>query len=236
MIVEDDPAIRLLLNSYFSNEGYGVLETDNSATAIQLVQDNDIQLALIDIVLSEGDGLLLTRELRSLSNIGIILISQKDHEIDRIVGIEMGADAYISKPFNPREVLAYSKNIIRRAKVPVATNNNKHQYELGDFRLDYSRRSLYNYKTQHQETLTRDEFMLLEAFVKNPQVILSRDKLLNLMHGHDWLANDRTIDILVGRLRKKLGDNAQTPKYIITIYGQGYIFNHTHELDQAANN
>lgn len=235
LIVEDDTAIRLMLSSYFSNEGYAVFEAATTQEAEAITSKNDIQLALIDILLKDGDGLELTRNLRATSDIGIILITSKRDEIDRIIGLEMGADAYICKPFNTREILAYAKNILRRVRHHNSKRPHSNRYMFGNWSLDAAKRKLINLKTKKHEPLTRDEFFLLRAFLENSGEILSRDQLLNLMHGHDWLANDRTIDILVGRLRKKLQDKSRQ-NHITTVYGQGYLFEFDvqHETSDSA--
>lgn len=229
LIVEDDPATRILLSSYFENEGYSTFECDTSSEALQLSKLHIFSLALIDIVLSSGDGLSLTRQLRAQSHIGIILLTHKSDTIDRIIGLELGADAYIQKPFDTREVLAYAKNILWRFEDSLRERSETRKaYSFDQWTLDLSRRKIRSSTRNVDIPLTPDEFSLLKAFLENPNRTISRDDLLNLIRSQDWMTSERTIDILVGRLRKKLGSpstGADYSDYIVTIYGKGYLFN-----------
>ena len=225
LIVEDDFASRSLLVSYFENEGYRVSETDHGESLIQRVLDERIDLVLLDINLPGKDGLSLTRELRAHSKVGIILVTSKGDEIDRIVGLELGADDYVTKPFTPRELLVRAKNLLWRV-----TDHADNQQPQGDdlihfegWVLDCSRR-LLGHPAGGSERLPEGEFKLLNALISRRGQVLSRDQLMDAIHDREWTPNDRSVDVLVGRLRKKLNDSPLDPHFILTAHGAGYMF------------
>ena len=180
---------------------------------------------LLDINLPGKDGLTLTRELRSVSSVGIILVTSKDDEIDRIVGLELGADDYVTKPFNPRELLVRAKNLLWRVKdsqyVRQQASNQKWSFE--GWVLDANKRLLTS-PDKIDERLPEGEFKLLSALLYAPGAILSRDQLMDALHDREWTPNDRSVDVMVGRLRRKLGDNPSNPHFILTAHGAGYVF------------
>ncbi len=226
LIVEDDLASRALLVSYFENEGYWVEETDNAEDLVQRVRSEPIELVLLDINLPGKDGLTVTRELRAESKVGIILVTSKGDEIDRIVGLELGADDYVTKPFNPRELLVRAKNLLLRVR-------DSHQKQASDqeagvmqfegWRLDCNRRQLHG-PNDTVERLPEGELKLLQALVAHPGIVLSRDRLLDAIRDREWTPNDRSVDVLIGRLRKKLKDDPANPSLILTAHGAGYVF------------
>lgn len=226
LIVEDDFASRSLLVSYFENEGYRVSETDNGNDLCQRVMSDAVELVLLDINLPGKDGLTLTRELRAQSRVGIILVTSKGDEIDRIVGLELGADDYVTKPFNPRELLVRAKNLLWRVREhpqqqSVDTNGSLVQFE--GWALDSKKRLLTD-PQQSSERLPEGEFKLLHSLITSPGQVLSRDQLMDAIHDREWTPNDRSVDVMVGRLRRKLGDNPTDPHFILTAHGAGYMF------------
>ncbi len=226
LIVEDDDASRALLVSYFSAEGYRVLETEQAEDLIRLVQTEQIDLILLDINLPGKDGLTVTRELRAESKVGIILVTSKGDEIDRIVGLELGADDYVTKPFNPRELLVRAKNLLVR--VHDSQQLNESSTDIGVLRfegwqLDCNRRQLQG-PDKTSERLPEGEFKLLQTLVSRAGVVLSRDQLLDSIRDREWTPNDRSVDVLIGRLRRKLHDNSAKPTLILTAHGAGYVF------------
>ena len=225
LIVEDDFASRSLLYSYFENEGYKVSETDNGNDLLQRVTDEQVDLVLLDINLPGKDGLTLTRELRAHSKAGIILVTSKGDEIDRIVGLELGADDYVTKPFNPRELLVRAKNLLWRVTdqgtETLADSHNTFHFE--GWALDCNKRLLTG-PQQQSDRLPEGEFKLLHALISNPGQVLSRDQLMDAIHDREWTPNDRSVDVMVGRLRKKLLDNPTDPHFILTAHGAGYVF------------
>ncbi|PSJ47441.1 DNA-binding response regulator [Zobellella endophytica] len=226
LIVEDDDITRDCLVEYFKTEQYRVYSTECAEQAEKILQDERIDLVLLDIRLPGKDGLTLTREIRANAETGIILVTSRQDEIERIIGLECGADEYVSKPFNPRELLARAKNLARRVRAaannqPVATTGNVRQFD--DWRFDLDRRVLIDGDDQ-QTPLTHGEYQLLCAFIRHSGQTLSRDQLLDQIKNREWAPNDRTVDVLVGRLRRKLGDNPAHPKTILTVHGTGYVF------------
>ncbi|GAA0700448.1 response regulator [Marinobacterium maritimum] len=230
LIVEDDLASRSLLVSYFENAGYRVSETDNADHLGERIDQDAVDLVLLDISLPGKDGLTVTRELRAKSAVGIILVTSKGDEIDRIVGLELGADDYVTKPFNPRELLVRAKNLLwRMFSAETANGGNSHGsrsatcYSFEGWQLDPHKRQLTS-PDGHQERLPEGEFKLLQTLVNHPGQVLSRDQLMDAIHDREWTPNDRSVDVLIGRLRRKLGDNPSNPQLILTAHGAGYMF------------
>ncbi|SDI62932.1 DNA-binding response regulator, OmpR family, contains REC and winged-helix (wHTH) domain [Pseudomonas panipatensis] len=231
LIVDDDPLIRELLQSYLAGEGYAVSCVGTAEQAEASLAEAErggapIDLVLLDIRLPGKDGLTLTRELRVRSEIGIILITGRGDDIDRIVGLECGADDYVIKPPNPRELVSRAKNLIRRvrhAQAPVAGPGRQQLKRFAEWVLDLDRRRLID-RDGGETALTHGEFQLLCVFLRNSGHTLSRDQLMDQIRNREWLPNDRSIDVLVGRLRRKLRDDPAEPDLIITIHGAGYLF------------
>ncbi|VVP84273.1 Aerobic respiration control protein ArcA [Pseudomonas fluorescens] len=227
LIVDDDPLIRELLQAYLSQEGYEVHCAATAELAETFLASQTVDLVMLDIRLPGKDGLTLTRELRVRSEVGIILITGRNDEIDRIVGLECGADDYVIKPLNPRELVSRAKNLIRRVRhaqspPPVATVS-KPVKQFADWALDTDRRRLID-PAGHETLLTHGEYQLLSVFLRNSGHTLSRDQLMDQIRNREWVPNDRSIDVLVGRLRRKLHDDPAEPHLIITIHGAGYLF------------
>lgn len=224
LIVEDDFASRSLLSSYLEQAGYRVSETAQADDLVQRVEAEQIDVVLLDINLPGKDGLTLTRELRAVSKVGIILVTSSGDEIDRIVGLELGADDYVTKPFNPRELLVRAKNLLWR--VQDARNVSQAQQALWTFEqwtLDGSKR-LLTAPDSRQERLPEGEFKLFQALLNAAGTVLSRDQLMDAIHDREWTPNDRSVDVLIGRLRRKLNDNPADPHFILTAHGAGYMF------------
>lgn len=228
LIVEDEIASLNLLASYFENEGYLTYKASNGDAATRLLDQKKINVVLLDINLPGKDGLTLLREIRSESKLGVILVSSKRDDIDRIVGLELGADDYVTKPYNPRELLVRVKNLVNRmgsARPQSETNltTNQKNVRFSGWTLNTGRRLLID---QHDEKsqLTEGEYRLLAALIDRAGEVLSRDALMNQIGGRDWFPNDRSIDVLVARVRKKLGDTRDETRIINTAHGAGYIF------------
>jgi DNA-binding response OmpR family regulator len=227
LIVDDDPLIRELLHAYLSQEGYDVHCAATAELAETFLASQTVDLVMLDIRLPGKDGLTLTRELRVRSEVGIILITGRNDEIDRIVGLECGADDYVIKPLKPRELVSRAKNLIRRVRhaqvpQPVAAIA-KPVKQFADWALDTDRRRLID-PTGSETLLTHGEYQLLSVFLRNSGHTLSRDQLMDQIRNREWVPNDRSIDVLVGRLRRKLHDDPAEPQLIITIHGAGYLF------------
>ncbi len=229
LVVDDDPALRDLLAEYLTVNGLIVgTVCDGAAMRRSLAKDMPDAIVL-DLMLPGEDGLSLVRELRTHSQVPILMLSARGEEIDRVVGLEVGADDYLAKPFSPRELLARLHALVRRARsTPNPADGNTttspvDQHPFGPFVLDVAaRRLLRNGKEEH---LTGAEFDLLRLFVERPNRVLSRDSLIDLLRGFDRDPFDRSIDIRVTLLRRKIEANPSAPAYIRTVRGQGYLFN-----------
>lgn len=221
LIVEDDEVTRAKLAGYLDAAGYRVSEAADGEEMRTRLSVDPADLVLLDINLPGEDGLNLTRQIRSRSEIGIILVSGRTEDVDRIIGLEIGADDYITKPFNSRELLARVKNLLRRTAG--AMNVDRPIKKFSDWEFDLRRRRLRSPDRQ-KVPLTRAEYELLAAFVERPGVVLPRELLFNQITHRDWGPHNRTVDVLVRRLRQKLEADPKNPEIIITAHGEGYVF------------
>lgn len=228
LVVDDEPTSRQILVGYFQNEGYSVREADTAEQAENILQQETVDLVLLDIRMPGKDGLTLTRELRANSEIGIILVTMRQDDVDRIVGLECGADDYVTKPFNPREILARAKNLIRRVqrlrKLEMTESSTDYVKRFSDWTLSINLRTLVHDDGETVQ-LTDGECQLLITLIDHAGLAMNRDDLMDRMRNREWLPSDRTIDVLIGRLRRKLRDDSTNPHIIITVHGTGYLFN-----------
>ena len=224
LIVDDDDGLRSLLEQYLSTNGYIVsLAEDGKALDTKLVEVQP-DLVILDLMLPGEDGLSIARRLRASTNLPIIMLSARGEDIDRIVGLEVGADDYLAKPFNPRELLARIRAVMRR-KQDAALNDATTEdniVQFGDYELDLNTQSLS--KAGEKIPLTSAEFGILQIFINHPNRVLSRDQLMDMLKGYDRDPFDRSIDVRVTRLRRKIETNPAEPVYIRTVWGQGYLF------------
>ena len=227
LIVDDDELTRQVLSSYFENEGYDVLCATTAEEAEELLVLGTVDLILLDIRMPGKDGLTLTRELRVNNEVGIILVTGSQDEVDRLIGLECGADDYVTKPFNPREILARAKNLIRRVRLcqqVKSADNDDHILKAFDcWKLNPVRRQLID-EEQTTVQLTEGEFQLLKCLMDHVGQIMTRDQILDQIRNREWVPTDRTVDVLIGRLRRKLGDDSTNPRLILTVHGAGYLF------------
>ena len=223
LVVEDEPITREQLVSYFEDEGFRVSSTGSGDEVHRLIRDTDVILVLLDIKLPGKDGLTLTREVRAHSDIGIILVTSKNEQIDRILGLESGADDYVTKPFDPREFLSRSRNLIRRVHIQQSQKRKGHTRTFAGFMLDLNKREIIDPDGEACQ-LSAGEYQLLLAFMEKAGEVMNRDQLMNRIRNREWFPDDRYIDVLVGQLRKKLGERAASAKIIATIHGTGYLF------------
>ena len=221
VIIEDEPVTRATLASYLDQHGYRISETETAEAAERIIADEGADLLIVDINLRGKDGLEITREQRAISEVGIILVSGRTDDVDRIVGLELGADDYVCKPFNRRELLARIKNLLRRTAAMRRMSRRNFTFE--GFVFDVATRQLRRADGE-QIALTRAEFEILRLFVTHPGEVLDRDRLVAAVtHRHDT-ASVRTADVLIRRLRAKLGDDPRLPRIIATSHGEGYVF------------
>ncbi len=235
LIVDDDREIRTLLADYLDSNGYStVTAADGNAMATAL-DANKIDLIVLDLNLPGDDGLTLCRNLRVKSAMPVIMLTARSEALDRIIGLEMGADDYLSKPFEPRELLARIRSVLRRAQSPAhnGTNDAVQRLKFGDWILDVTARHLISPQGL-VIALSGAEFRMLEIFLEHPNRVLNRDQLLNIMHGRDADPFDRSIDIQISRLRQKLGEDARSPQVIKTVRNGGYVLSVTVTREQNA--
>ena len=223
LVVEDEPITREQLVAYFEDEGFRVSSTGSGDEVQKLVEETDVTLVLLYIKLPGKDGLTLTREIRAHSDIGIILVTSKQEQIDRILGLESGADDYVTKPFDPRELLSRTRNLIRRVQIQQKQRKRNHMRTFDDWSLDLNKRELTSPDGEPIQ-LSAGEYQLLLAFMEQAGEVMNRDQLMNRIRNREWFPDDRYIDVLVGQLRKKLGERAANAKIIATIHGTGYLF------------
>lgn len=223
LVVDDDPGIRELLCQYLGEQGYGVFAVEDGKAMDAWLADNSADLVILDLMLPGEDGLSLARRLRSDHKLPIIMISARGEDVDRIVGLEVGADDYLPKPFNPRELLARIRAVLRRNR-PVADSEEDAvaKYEFGPFRLEPDKRALY--RDSSEVDLSRAEFELLEVLVNHPNRVLSRDFIMECLGGNDRDPFDRSIDVRVTRLRHKIEEDPAQPRFVRTVWGIGYQF------------
>jgi two-component system, OmpR family, response regulator len=228
LIVDDDPEVRAMLKAALDPEGFRITEAGSAAEVLAAIGTTAFDIVTLDLNLGGEDGLKLAREVRSRSNVPIVMITGKGDTIDRVAGLEVGADDYIAKPFHVREVLARIRAVLRRYRHEPAPSSNaasaaSERYGLEGWILDVPRRELTSPSGVICD-LTTAEFELLMILVKRPGRVLSRDAIMDLLKGQDWSPLDRTIDGLVARLRRKLEPDNERPRLIKTVRSVGYAF------------
>jgi two-component system, OmpR family, response regulator len=222
LVVDDDPSVRTAVADFLSSQGYAVLLAEDGPSMRRIIDEEDVSIVLLDVMLPGEDGLSLARELRGRPDIGVIMLSARGSESDRVAGLEMGADDYLPKPASPRELLARVRAVLRRYNDTAIQPAPGHGYTFDGWTLDPVRRLLRNPEGV-LISLSEGEFELLLAFVENPGTVLSRDQLLELARGEQSEAFDRAIDVQVSRLRRKLA-RCLDGEAIRTVRGEGYLF------------
>jgi two-component system, OmpR family, phosphate regulon response regulator OmpR len=226
LVVDDDARIRDLLKRYLTQEGLEVLLAEDGRGLNRLLQRETVDLIVLDLMLPGEDGLSICRRLRQAKDrTPIIMLTAKSEDIDRIVGLEVGADDYLGKPFNPRELLARIHAVLRRRpppEVPGAPSSEDEVVRFGPYTLDLGQRTLRRHEADI--ALTTGEFAMLKALVRHPRQPLSRDKLAQLARGREFEPFDRSLDVQVSRLRKLIEEDPTAPRYIQTVWGVGYVF------------
>ncbi|WP_097112788.1 two-component system response regulator OmpR [Arsukibacterium tuosuense] len=225
IVVDDDLRLRALLERYLVEQGYQVRSVGNYEQMQRLMEREHFHLVVLDLMLPGEDGLSICRKLRQQNNdVPIIMLTAKGDEVDRIIGLEMGADDYLPKPFNPRELLARIRAVLRRKSkdLPGAPSQEETVISFGPFTFNLATREMR--KGDQPLPLTSGEYAVLKVLVSHPREPLSRDKLMNQARGRDYSAMERSIDVQVSRLRRMLEDDATNPRYIQTVWGLGYVF------------
>ena len=226
LVVDDDARLRDLLRRYLGENGFSVFVADSAQAMNRLWQRERYDLLILDLMMPGEDGLSVMRRLRGANDpTPIIMLTAKGEDVDRIVGLEMGADDYLPKPFNPRELLARINAVLRRRgpdDAPGAPAQDGKPIEFGGFVLDLVTRTLT--KNGEPVPLTTGEFAVLKAFARYPRVPLSREKLMEMARGREYEAFDRSLDVQISRLRKLVEPDPSKPRYIQTVWGLGYVF------------
>ena len=227
LIVEDEAVTRSTLKNIFEAEGYDVFEASDGAAMNAILAKQQIDLVIMDINLPGKNGLMLARELRENTKVALMFLTGRDNEVDKILGLEIGADDYITKPFNPRELTIRARNLLQRTMLEEQALNKEgnqvEQYRFNGWTLDVNSRSLISPEGEENK-LPRSEFRALQHFCENPGKIQTREPLLLKMTGRELRSHDRTVDVTIRRIRKHFEDHPSTPEIIVTIHGEGYRF------------
>lgn len=218
LLVDDDEGLNALLATYLRRFGCTVRAVTHSEQGLRALKTDPPDIVILDVMLPDIDGFTLCRRIREFSRIPIVILTARGDVTDRIVGLEIGADDYLPKPFEPRELLARMQAVLRRGQA----SQSQERVRIGALDVNWATRSAYI--DGRDLALTNAEFELLGLFVRNFSRVLSRDRIINETRGIDWEAYDRSIDVLVSRLRQKLGDDPRHPAFIRTVRGAGYIF------------
>lgn len=228
LMIEDDTRLAHMVGEYLTQSGFGFNHAGDGATGLEQLQQHAPDLVILDLMLPGEDGLTLCRDLRGGKHkaLPILMLTARGDEADRILGLEMGADDYLAKPFAARELLARIKSVLRRTRMlpPNMRSTDEARYlAFGDWRLDTVERMLLD----HEGTvvsLSGAEYRLLRVLVDHPQKVLTRDQILSITQGREAELFERSIDLMISRLRKCLGDDAREPRYIKTVRSEGYVF------------
>jgi len=229
LVVDDEEHIVELIKFNLEKNGYKVITADNGKDALEIAKEQHPDLVLLDLMLPGIDGLEVCKEIRkeaSISNMPIIMITAKGEELDKILGLELGADDYITKPFSVRELIARSKAILRRTTVKYEDNN----FKFGNIAIDFQKHEVK--KEGEKIELTLKEFELLEILIKNKGRVMTRDFLLDKIWGYEYVGETRTVDVHVRHLRQKVEKDDKNPVYIQTIRGIGYKFNYGEDYEE----
>jgi len=224
LIVDDELDIREPVGTYLEGHGFRVSLAGTAADALKICKETTLDLAVLDIVLGSDDGFTLCRDLQKEADVPVIFLSGKSEDTERIIGLELGADDYIVKPFNPRELLARIRAVLRRYEAKEVKPVGSSELRFGPWVLDIQNQELTGNSNQ-KVSLSTGETRLLEVFLKHPNQVLSRDALLDLTHGRQANLFDRSIDNYVSRLRKKIEEDPKKPRLLKTYWGGGYALN-----------
>ncbi|MGH6898723.1 MAG: winged helix-turn-helix domain-containing protein [Geminicoccaceae bacterium] len=225
VIVDDDELLRNRLASYLAGEGFRVTAVDRAVAMREVVRRERIDLALVDLALPDESGLSLTRFLREQADIGIVILTGKGHPIDRAIGLEVGADDYVAKPFHLRELVARIRSVLRRTggTAPGPSPDMGTLVRFDGWQLDLAKRTLTS-AGREEVHLTEAEFQLLAVFVANPNRVLGRERLLEVVAARRWDPYNRTVDQHISRLRRKIEQDPRLPRLIKSVRGRGYLF------------
>lgn len=217
LVIDDDEKLNALLKDYLGGYGYAVKTVTHPSDGFEWIRRKSPDLIILDIMLPDMDGFEVCREIRKISTVPIIMLTARGDVTDRIVGLEMGADDYLPKPFEPRELLARIQSVLRRS-----TSQLLSIIRFQGLEIDVQKQTVV--LSNKKIALTTMEFELLRLFAENPGKVLTRDQMMDALRGMDWSAFDRSLDVLISRLRQKLHDDPKSPKWILTVRSAGYKF------------
>lgn len=221
LVVDDDPELRELLRSYLGEQGFEVAAVEDGAAMRRALAEGPCDLVILDVMLPGDDGLALCRELRAHSRVPILMLTARGDELDRIIGLEMGADDYLPKPFHPRELLARIRSILRRVH-ELPGERPARALRFAGWTLDMGMRHLVG-ADGVAVSLSSGEFRLLQALAENANRVMSRDRLMDALSGREAGPFDRSVDVMISRLRRRLNDDAREPELIKTVRNEGYV-------------
>ena len=219
LIIDDDEKLNALLSEYLAGFNFEVISAVNSGEGLKILNKGNTDLIILDVMLPGRNGFEVCKEIRKESTIPILMLTARGEITDRIVGLELGADDYLPKPFEPRELAARIQSILRRRTNELVDNN---KIKFDNLLIDFDKQTIF--MNEEYIELTTMEFEMLKVFAKNPGRVFSRERLMELLKGIEWETYDRSVDVLISRLRQKLNDNPKQPRYIKTIWGSGYKF------------
>ena len=220
LVIDDDEKLNNLLKDYLTQYGYSVISAEHPDKGLKMIPQYTPDMIILDIMLPDMDGFEVCREIRKTMDTPIIMLTARGEVTDRIVGLEIGADDYLPKPFEPRELLARIQSILRRTAGESSPIKNIRRF--GSLSIDFDRQAAF--MDDHNLDLTTAEFEILSLFISKAGKVLNRDRILDSIRGLEWESYNRSVDVLISRLRRKLKDNPKNPQYIKTIWGSGYIF------------
>jgi len=220
LIIDDDEKLNILLKDFLKQYGYSVLTAVHPDRGLKIIPEYTPDIIILDIMLPGMDGFEVCKEIRKTSDIPIIMLTARGEVTDRIVGLELGADDYLPKPFEPRELLARLQSILRRAEGSKVSQKNDAQF--GSLKIDFDCQSAYLDDIDLE--LTTAEYEILSLFINKHGKVLSRDRILDAIRGIEWEVFNRSVDVLISRLRQKLKDDPKNPQFIKTVWGSGYMF------------
>ncbi len=219
MIVDDEPPIREIVRRYLEADGYEVVDAADGPEALRIFRAHRVDVVVLDVMMPDMDGFEVLRQLRAVSDVYVIMLTAKAEEVDRLVGLAVGADDYITKPFSPRELVARVKAVLRRPRSP-ASNSSEDVISVAGLEIDRSRH-VVRLDGQPVE-LTALEFNLLAAMAASPGLVFTRRQLLERIWGYDFFGDERVVDVHIRNLRRKLSDDVDKPRFIATVRGVGY--------------